>query len=295
MRREVIAMLVLLVGTATAGPMEDLEKARTAFRQKDCASAMPALKNVLYPDVRIADGDSTAEARSMLGACFVDTGDPTLAKSEFEKALQLRPRYTLDPLFYSDRARRLFDDTKVDIENRAKKDEEIRKLQQQREALEAYRKSLRVYKTTPYSVNFLPFGLNARETGSNLKFALFGAGQVITLGTSAGIWYYLVNKYGIRSDKVPNDDATTVFRLQGVEIAAGIAFFVLYGWSVVDSLRHYEPQKRVQGDDELLEKALEDPSAPKPAPKKTSIRDAKIIPVLTSEGGLGIGLGWEMN
>lgn len=291
--RSALILLVLATTIAHAGPSDDLNKARLAFRQKDCSSAMKDLTFVLYPEEKLADRNEVYEARAMLGACYVDTGDRERAKDEFAKAIQIKPREPLDPLTYSEGARRLYDDTKADIENRAKKDEEIRKLQQQREDIAQRLKNLRLYKVTPYSVNFLPFGLNARETGSNLKFALFGAGQVITLGTSAGIWYYLVNKYGIRSDKVPVDDATTVFRLQGVEIAAGIAFFVLYGWSVVDSLRHYEPQKRVQGADELLLKELEIPT--KPQPKKTSIRDAKLIPVLTSEGGLGIGLGWEMN
>lgn len=294
MRAALITALLFIASVAAAGPTEELDKARMAFRQKDCSSAVPKLKDVLYPSERIGDRDSLFEARAMLGACFVDAGEREQAKNEFEKALQLKPREPLDPLFYSDAARRLFDDTRADIENRAKKDEEIRKLQQQREALEAYRRSLRVYRQTPYVVNFFPFGLNARENGSTLKFALFGGGQLITLGTSMGIWYYLVNKYGIRSDKVPFDDATTVRTLQGVEIATGLAFIGLYAWSVIDSLRSYEPQKRVEGDDELLDKALDE--QPAPAQRKTTFRDRlKFGPVLTPQGGVGIGLGWEMN
>lgn len=291
MQKALILTVLVLVRTAIAGPSDDLATARDYFRKRNCGAARPALKDLLFP-LKLGKSDEIFDARVMLGACLADEGDTTSAKEQFQQALQLKPTESLDPLFFTDRARRLFDDTKSDIETRAKRDEEIRKLQQQREDIAQRLKNMRLYKVTPYSVNFLPFGLNARETGSNLKFALFGAGQVITLGTSAGIWYYLVNKYGIRSDKVPVDDATSVRRLQGVEIAAGLAFFVLYGWSVIDSLRHYEPQKRVQGDDELLLKELEVPTQP---PKKTSIRDAKIIPVLTSDGGLGIGLGWEMN
>ena len=297
MRREVVLAILLASTTASAGPSDELDKARLAFRQKDCASAMPKLKDVLYPTERLADRDELFEARAMLGACLADNGEGSDAKAEFERALQLKPKEPLDPLFYSDRARRLFDDTKADLDNRAKKDEELRKLQQQREALEAYRKSLRVYKTTPYSVNFLPFGLNQRETtGSTLKFALVGTGQVVTLGTSVGIWYYLVNKYGFRSDRVPPDDAVGVRRLQGLEIAAGAGFFLLYAYSVWDSVRHYEPQQRVEGDDDLLQKALDDPNAPKPAPKpapKTSLRDVHVLPMLTPDG-VGVGLGWEI-
>jgi tetratricopeptide (TPR) repeat protein len=292
MRRALIlCLLVVAAGVASAGPSQDFEQARDYFRKKDCGSATRLLKDVLYPSERIADRDSLYEARTMLGACFADEGDRDEAKAEFERALQLKPKETLDPLFYSDRARRLFDDTKADLENRARKDEEIRQLQKQREALEAYRKSLRVYRTTPYTVNFLPFGFGQLQNGQTLKFALFGSGQLLTLGASAGIWYYLVNKYGIRSDQVPLDDGPSVRRLQQIEIGTGIAFFGLYAWSVIDALRHYEPQKRVEGDDELLQKAIDD--APKPAPKKTSLRDRIHIAPMFTPNGAGIGIGWE--
>lgn len=291
MRRALIT-LVALTGTALAGPSEELERAQIAFRQKDCASAVPALKDVLYPNERLASRDELFEARAMLGACFADTGERENAKAEFERALQLKPKEPLDPLFYSEGARRLFDDTRADLENRAKKDEELRKLQQQREALEAYRKSLRVYRSNPIGINFLPFGFGQLQNGDTLKFALFGGGQLVTLGTSAGIWYYLVNKYGIRSDKVPLDEAAGVRRLQGIEIAAGGAFFVLYAWSVIDGIRNHQAQVRVQGDDDLLQKI---DGGPRPAPQKTktSLRERiHFSPMLTPDS-VGIGIGWE--
>jgi tetratricopeptide (TPR) repeat protein len=290
----IAASLVLaLSATAAAGtPRESLDKARDAFRKKDCDSAVPHLKDVLYPVERLADGDSLFEARAMLGACFADTGAREQAKLEYEKALALNPRAVLDPLFYSERAVRLFDDTKADIENRVKKDEELRKLQREREALEEYRRSLRVYKTTPYAVNFAPFGFGQLANGDTRKFILFGSGQLATLGTSAGIWYYLVNKYGIRSDKVPLDEGPRVRRLQQIEIGTGLAFFGLYAWSVIDALRNYQPQKRVEGDDALLEKAVDDKPLPRKRAKTSLLDKMKLSPMLAPDS-VGIGLGWE--
>lgn len=288
MRRALILAIMLVAHAAHAGPTEDLDKARVAFRQKDCSSAVPRLKDVLYPATKLADLNEEFEARAMLGACFVESSEYELAKSEFERAIQLKPREPLDPQFYSVRARALFDDTRADIENRGKKDEEIRKLQEQREAFEKYRDSLRVYKQNQYAVNFAPFGFGQLQNGQTLKFALFGGAQLATLGTSAGIWFYLVNKYGIRSDKVPGDDGPAVRRLQQIEIVSGVAFLGLYAWSVIDSLRHYQPQKRVEGDDELLDKALKDKAAP-----KTSLRDRIHISPMITPTGVGIGIGWE--
>lgn len=288
MSRALILAVVLASAPAVAGPQQDFEQARGYFRQKDCTSAVRLLKDILYPKERIGGSDPLWEARVMLGACFADDGQHDEAKSEFERALQLKPNESLDPSFYSDRARRLYDDTKADIDNRAKKDEEIRKLQEQRQALEDYRNSLRVYKQNLYAVNFTPLGFGQLQNGETLKFALFGSTELATLGTSAGIWLYLVAKYGIRSDKVAADDGPFVRRLQQIEIVSGVAFLGLYAWSVIDSLRHYEAQTRVQGDDELLDKALKDKVAP-----RTSLRDrVHVLPMLTSTG-VGIGIGWE--
>lgn len=288
MRRALIVLALLAPAIAYGGPSEDFTSAQLYFRKKDCGSAMRYLTSLLYPDPRIADRDMIYEARAMLGACFADEGTADKAKSEFERALQLKPRETLDPLFYSDRARRLFDDTKADIENRAKKDEELRKLQQQREDLALRIKNLRLYKVTPFSVIFLPFGLNQRETtGSTLKFALVGGGQLVTLGASVGTWYYLVNKYGIRGTNVPLDDVSRVRTLQGIEQAAGWTFIILYLYSAIDSYRHYEPQKRIAGDDELLQKVMQE------KPKKTSLRERIHVFPMPTPNGVGIGLGWE--
>ena len=288
MRRALIIALLLFARMAVAGPTEDLDKARIAFRQRDCSSAVPKLKDVLYPEPKFSEPNEEFEARTMLGACFVETGEREQAKAEFERALQIKPREPLDPSFYSVGARGLYDDTRADIENRAKKDEELRKLQEQREALEKYRESLRVYKQNQYVVNFVPFGFGQLQNGQTLKFALFGSGQLMTLGTSAGIWLYLVAKYGIRSDQVAGEDGPFVRRLQQVEIVSGVAFLGLYAWSVIDSLRHYEAQTRVQGDDELLDKALKDKAAP-----RTSLRERIHISPMIMPTGLGIGIGWE--
>src|SRR5690606_42089655 len=94
-------------------------RAKDGFRKKACDSAVRRLKDVLFPVERLADRDLLFEARAMLGACFADSGAREQAKIEFEKALQLKPREVLDSLFYSERAVRLFDDTKADVENRS--------------------------------------------------------------------------------------------------------------------------------------------------------------------------------
>jgi tetratricopeptide (TPR) repeat protein len=293
MRAALIILCCLVAGIAHAGtPREDFDKAKDAFRKKDCDSARPSLKDVLYPP-RLADRDSLFEARVMLGACYADAGERDLAKEEFEKALQLKPREVLDSLFYSERAVRLFDDTKADIENRAKKDVELRELQAQKERVEAAIRNLRVYKSNYYILNFAPFGIGQYQNGQNAKALLFAGGQVAALGTSVGIWYYLVNRYGIRSTQVPLDEGPGVRRLQQIEIGAGLVFYGLWGWSIIDALRHYEPNRRLAGDDELLRQIKQETTDKQKKPQKSSFFNKLHLTPMASPSGVGIGIGWE--
>jgi hypothetical protein len=289
----VIALLCCIAASARAGtPRQDFEQARDAFRnQKDCNVAQPLLNNVLHPKERLADRDSLYEAHVMLGACFADSGDPALAKDEFEKGLQLKPHEVLDAQFYSARAVRIFDDTKADIENRAKKDAELRELQAQRERVELALKNLRVYRQNYYILNFAPFGVGQYQNGQKLKAALFAGGQIATLGTSVGIWYYLVNKYGIRSTKVPLDEGPGVRRLQQIEIGAGLAFYGLWIYSAIDALRHYQPQRQVAGDQEILDEIKRE-ATDKKKPKSSFLQKLHLTPMAT-QTSVGIGIGWE--
>lgn len=293
MRAPLITLACCITATAFAGTArEDFEQAKEAYRNKrDCNVAQPLLNFVLHPKEKLADRESLFEAHVMLGACFADAGDPASAKDEFEAALQLKPREVLDSQFFSARAVRIFDDTRADVENRAKKDAELRELQAQRERVELALKNLRVYRQNYYILNFAPFGVGQYQNGDKLKAALFAGGQIAALGGSVGIWYYLVNKYGIRSTKVPLDEGPGVRRLQQVEIGAGLAFYGLWIWSAIDALRHYEPQRRVAGDEDLLNEIKKE-ATDKKKPKSSFLQKLHLTP-MASQTGVGIGIGWE--
>jgi len=292
MRPAVIVLLCALAGVARAGtPQKDLENARDLFIHNDCDHARGALLSLLNP-LRLSESDQIFEVHTMLGACYAEDGEISLAKDEFEKALQLKPHSSLGPPYYSSKAVRVFDDTKADVENRAKKDAELRELQAQRERVELALKNLRVYRQNYYILNFAPFGVGQYQNGQKLKAALFAGGQIAALGTSVGIWYYLVNKYGIRSTKVPLDEGPGVRRLQQVEIGAGLAFYGLWIYSAIDALRHYEPQRRVAGDEELLNEIKKEATDKKKPTKSSFLQKLHLTPMAT-QTSVGIGIGWE--
>jgi len=285
--RALIALLFLAT-SAGATPKQDLDQANDRFRKGDFENARHLYNDLLYPSPQLAGADDLAEAYVGLGVCRLETGDSEGARREFEKALQIDPNKQLDPQVMSKSAIRLFDDTKADLRTRAERDAEKKKQAELLEAQQKYIDSLRVYQAHPYWMNWIP-PLGQFQNDDTFKGVLFASGELATAGTSIAIWGYLVNKYGIRSDKVPLQEGPTVLLLQQVEIGAGLAFFGLYVLGVIDAHRHYTPATLIKGDKSLLPPQLQTPAKP----KKTSLLERiHMLPMVTPTSA-GIGIGWE--
>jgi tetratricopeptide (TPR) repeat protein len=288
----IVLSIVLAASAAAATPRQDLDKAHAAFRRGEFSVALPLYNVLLYPRPQLASADDLADAYVGLGVCRLETGDNDGAKREFERALQLDPNKQLDPLLITNKdAIRLFDDTKTDLRTRADREAAKNAQAQLIAAQKAYRDSLRVYREQPYILTFVPFGVGQFQNGETAKGIFFLGSEILTSATSVGIWGYLVNKYGIRSELVPREDSVRVRRLQQIEIGAGFAFFGLYVWGVIDANLHWQPTKRVAGDDSLLQ--MPDDLKTKPKPKKTSLLQRIHISPMFSPDGAGIGIGWE--
>ena len=286
-----VIALAATAGSAAASPGQDLERLRQAFREHDYQSARVLATFLLYPDEKLAQPIDLVEAHVILGASNFETGHRAEAKLEFEKALQIQPEKTLTDMLFTEGVIRLFDETKADIEARARRDSELRKIADERERIRKYRESLVVVERRSFLLNFVPFGAGQFQNKQPGRGVLFAASQGVAAGISVGIFVYLAGKYGIVAN-VPPGDSPGVHQLEQVEIGAGVAFWALYTWGVVDSLLHYKPRVQVEGDDSLLPPVSEPTDARKPRPK-TSLRDRlHLAPMITPHGG-GIGLTWE--
>ena len=124
----IAALIAAVTGSAGASPTQDLEQARQAFRGHDYNQARVLATFLLYPDEKIAQPVDLVEAHVILGASDFETGHRAEAKLEFEKALQIQPDKVLTDMLFSEGAIRLFDETKADIEARARRDAELRKI-----------------------------------------------------------------------------------------------------------------------------------------------------------------------
>ncbi len=299
----VIALVIALVIAATAAvaaasPAQDLEQARQSFRQHDYDSARKLATFLLYPDEKLALPGDLVEAHVILGASNFETGHRLEARTEFEKALQIQPDKSLTDLLFSEGAIRLFDETKVDIEARAERDAQLRKVADERERLRKYKESLVVVERHSFGINFAPFGAGQFQNKQPVRGVLFAAGEGLTGGVSVGVFLYLSSKYGLTAT-VPVVDGPGVRQLQQLEIATGVAFFAIYAWGVVDSLLHYKPRVQIEGDDTLLPPLRDAPpdAANKPATnppgKKTSILDRLHVRPMIAPDSAGVGLTWE--
>jgi hypothetical protein len=291
-RRALIVVVLACAATAIGSPSEDLDHARSSFRARDCDSAMKTLSFLLYPKEQLALPQDLIEAHEMLGACSVDTGRTEEAKGEFEKALQIDPTSHLDPSFFTVGAQHLFDETRSDLEARRAKEAEIRKLQEERERLQKIRENLVAVETHHYYQNFLPFGLGQFQNGEQTKGYLFAAGQGVALSGSLGIWLYLVRTYGVNCPHcVKLDDADSVLHLQEAQVGLGAVAIGLYIYSVIDAVRHYKAQVRL--DDSQLPPDLLRDLDKHPRKQPTSLRERIQIGPMVTPNSVGIGIGWE--
>ncbi|MGH9888592.1 MAG: hypothetical protein ACREBE_23870 [bacterium] len=294
-----VVMLVLaaVAPAAQASPAQDLDRARFSFREHDYDSAMKLATYLLYPDEKLAAPADLVEAHVILGASNFETGHRIEAKNEFEKALQIQPDKMLTDKLFSEGAIRLFDETKVDIEARAERDAQLRKLADERERIRKYRESLVFVEKRSFVINFAPFGAGQFQNKQPWRGILFAAGQGLTGGISVGVFLYLSGKYGLVA-KVPLPEVTRVKELQQVEIGTGIAFFAIYAWGVVDALLNYKPTVQIEGDslppslrDLPQDRTIKPPA--KPPAKKTSALDRLHLHPLIAPDVAGIGLTWE--
>jgi tetratricopeptide (TPR) repeat protein len=288
------AAVASLASPAGASPTQDLDRARQSFREHDYDSARKLATFLLYPDEKLAQPVDLVEAHVILGASDFETGHRAEAKIEFEKALQIQPEKALTDMLFSEGAIRLFDETKADIEARARRDAELRKIADEQERIRKYRESLVVVERRSFGVNFVPFGAGQFQNKQPTRGILFAAGEGITAGISASVFVYLAGKYGFNA-AVPTSEVPGARQLQQIEIAAGAAFYALYAWGVVDSLLHYRPRVQVEGDDSLLPPASAGGAgtgAPKPRPKSSARQRLHLGPIVAPSGA-GIGLTWE--
>lgn len=284
----VLAVCLLMVPgaaqRASAGPSDDLERARAAFQRGDYATAIPLLSYLLYPAARLSERAELAEAHLLLGVAHFESGSRDDARTEFDRALTQDQELRLDPMLFSSEAVKFFEERQEQFKKKAEIDAEIRRLAEQRDAL---RRAF-VIEKRPYYINFVPFGAGQFQNNQNAKGLFFSVAQGLTGATSLAIFGYHAIKYDFNG-KVPRDQAAGVRRMQQVQVAAGLTCLGLMAWGIIDSLMNYEPTTQLTAD-EILSPRERSPRRRKPRDGPTSFR---LLPDLPPGGGAGLSLTFD--
>jgi tetratricopeptide (TPR) repeat protein len=238
------AVVAAAASPASATPAQDLDKAREAFQQRNYEAAIPLLNYLLYPQPRLSQPADLAEAHVLLGVCQFETGDRRAARREFEEALFLSNDLSLDPLLFSREAIDLFEDTRRDLAEKSRRDEELRR---KAEELEQLRNAL-VFERHQYYVNFIPFGAGQFQNGQTRKGLAFAISQAVTAGVSLYAAGNLAFTYGF-GGSVPEEEANSARRWQQVQVGSGILCLGLMAWGIFDSIANYEEYGKRRGID----------------------------------------------
>jgi hypothetical protein len=302
MRAALIVALVALAAPPAAAdaqpivkaltPAEKLVEARSQFKQKQWQRAAFVLEDLLYPTSELALKTDVIEVHMLLGASHFELDRRAEAVREFEKALELSIDQGMSEWLYSEGAIKLFEDTKARIRERLAAEAKQKEIAEREKRLREYIDTIGVYETRSFSQNFFPLGFPQSQNGHRTKAWIVGSAQAATFAASAGAFLYLAGKYGLNA-KVPLEDGPRVRQIQQFEIGAGVAFILIYAYSVVDGIVYFKPTTRIKGDDTIRDLLDLDKKPAPPKPKKTSLRDRlRFAPMLTPSG-VGLGVAWE--
>jgi hypothetical protein len=275
----VLAASLLAAGRAGADPSRDLLKAKSEFEQGQYRAVILTVEPLLYPNPLLRAEKELVDAHFFLGMAYFYTDRKDQARTEFAALLYTDPDYKLDPVMESPEVYAFFEDIKRSQQDQL--EERRRQLEKEAEAKRRPSREVLVTRTirdrSPWE-NFLPFGVGQFRNGQQSKGYAFLVGQLMTGGTSLGLFVAQAVQYGIPSRGVPLSDIDGLRTRQVVQIGAGAVFLLLYGWSVIDAFANQKPKI----EETKEERPITELDRPPPL----------IVPWVAPEGGGGVVFTW---
>jgi len=291
----------------------ELKRASDSFQYGNYADAATIVE-ARFKSGRLTTDQDLIEAYRVLGLSYYYLGRIDDARSQILRLLSVDPNYVLDPFFHPPKLVEFFDQVRADNESlltplreqRARQeadkaraealrekllDEETRR--QAREELEKRRPlpPERVELHSPL-INWLPFGAGQYQNGQKLKGGFITAGAILSGGASTLSFLIIANlkrceplliqgaslgqpdQSGVRCG-VPAESQSLAQGLVTLKWSAGLAFFAIYIYGVIDAHLFFEPELRLRPQ--------ASPAAAAPA------LSARILPWASPEG-LGASL-----
>ncbi|MEY3015659.1 MAG: hypothetical protein RIT45_4394 [Pseudomonadota bacterium] len=198
-------------------PLSDWQDAVNAFRYQDFDYAIPRLRALLYPKVRL-EREREWKAREYLGASLWWTGKKQEALDEFTALLVRNPTARLDPASYPPQIIKDFETLRSNLVRLGV----IRPGQKPRPE-----KPRATPFEPPLALALFPFGVGQFANAEPYKGALFLGSEAALAGGSLAI--YLYNR-----DEGQAGRSNTAWRT--AQLVTGGLFWAVAAWGVVDAV-----------------------------------------------------------
>jgi hypothetical protein len=211
-------------GPAVPGSPEALlaayDNAINAFKYQDFDNAVPQLRALVYPKVRL-DQKREWRVREYLGAALWFQGDTKGALDEFTALLVRNPQTRLDPAVYPPKMIADFEGLRQNLVRLG-----VLKPDQQPRLPDLPEAPADV----PFGLTLFPFGVGQFANREPARGTVFLVAEAVLGSVSVG--YYLYNRdLGVHGERSTSAVVT--------QVSTGAGFFLVAGWGIIDAIVRY--------------------------------------------------------
>jgi hypothetical protein len=245
------------LASPSVNPRAALEEGKLAYQRSDFAHVEKTVHPLLYPTPEL-DGEALIEGRRLLGLAYFFEKKEDKAKQEFVLILQKRPDYELDPVVEPAKAVAFFNSVRSEqaerlaaARKRQLEDEELARKEAERKRAIERAKAERIYVEKQVIrrsrlVAMLPFGVGQIQNGQRGKAIAFGVSEALLGGLSLSCWIAVREVFP--AFKVADNQVVLAQTLQGLQIGAGVAFWAVVIWGIIDAQVKLVPETIILRD-----------------------------------------------
>lgn len=237
-------------------PLGALKQGKIAYLRQEYGKVVENVYPLLYPSIELSTEDDVVEAHRLLGLSYYFLDKKPDAEREVSALLALRPTYELSPIVNPPVAVAFFNTVR---ERQAERLQELRRREQEeaerarkeeaRRAAEARARAERIYIEKQIVrrsrlVALLPFGIGQVQNGERGKAIAFGTTQAVFGAASLASWIALGQLYP--NGRFPSEERMVFEALNGLQLAAGAAFWGMVIWGIVDAQVKLVPETVIE-------------------------------------------------
>ncbi len=210
---------------APVDPEKNFIIAEATYQYGDYPRVVRLLTPLVEPDILLVAANDLARAYELLGLSHFFLDQKAEAKTYFERLIQFRPDYELNPVVVPPPAVVFYEELREQLADEIKRRREELRRQQEAEDAKRRRESLVVYERRLNSrfVASMPFGIGQFQNDDAGLGALFLGTELLASGLSVG-FYLAVQDLRDADGSFPRGDVTRAKSLyQAQMISGGIA------------------------------------------------------------------------